>query len=114
MGEITELNPKINKILKIFDPMILPKARSFSLRFAAIIVALNSGSDVPIATANNDIKASETWSNFPIVIEDETTHCPPKGSKIHPAEKSRIAFFVESECCSETSKWGSLFWVRIR
>lgn len=49
-GEMTEVTPRIKKILNIFDPTTFPIAMSaFFLKAAAIEVA-NSGSEVPTAT----------------------------------------------------------------
>ena len=56
-GLIIELTPKINKILKIFDPRIFPIAISEFFLKAAITDVDNSGSEVPkamIVIAIND------------------------------------------------------------
>ena len=58
IGSIVADNPKIRRILKIFEPITLPTAISLSPFFAAIIEVTNSGSDVPKATIVRPIKAS--------------------------------------------------------
>ena len=49
--------PKIRKILKMFDPIILPITSSDCFLDAATIAVTSSGSDVPKAIINKEIKA---------------------------------------------------------
>ena len=50
IGEMSALKPRINTMLKMFEPIALPSARSLSPFFAATIEVTSSGRDVPIAT----------------------------------------------------------------
>ena len=47
-------------VLKMFDPMTLPSARSDSCRIAAMIVVTSSGMLVPMATTNKPTTACDT------------------------------------------------------
>ena len=49
-GRISELTPRIQKILKIFEPTIFPIAISDCFLYAATAEVANSGNDVPTAT----------------------------------------------------------------
>ena len=77
IGDIAALAPKINKILKIFEPTTLPNARSFSPFFEATTEVTNSGSDVPIATIVNPIKVSLHPNYSAISVALFTTRSPP-------------------------------------
>ena len=55
-GEITADIPKINKMLKIFEPIALPKAKPGSFLIVATTEVTSSGNDVPIATIVKPIK----------------------------------------------------------
>ena len=57
-GCIMEDNPKIKRTLKIQEPIAFPIAISFSFFFAATILVVNSGSEVPIATIVNPTRSS--------------------------------------------------------
>ena len=86
-GDINELIPKISDKLKILDPKIFPNAKDEFCFFAAMTLVTNSGRDVPIAMANNEIKCLEMPKTVAIAIADFTTHWPPKGNNIQPAKK---------------------------
>jgi hypothetical protein len=58
-GEIVAESPRIQKILKIFEPTILPTAMSVCHFRAATIDVTSSGRDVPIATTVRPIIRSD-------------------------------------------------------
>lgn len=61
VSDITcELTPKMSVILKMFDPIIFPRAMLVFFLTAATTDAANSGRDVPQAIRVNEIKASLT------------------------------------------------------
>ncbi len=62
-GMSTEVIPSIQSILNIFDPMILPTARSDYRLRAATTEVMSSGSDVPTPTTINLSIASKQYSN---------------------------------------------------
>ena len=55
-GESVAEHPKINKILKILEPIALPKAKPLSPFFVATIEVTSSGREVPIATIVSPMK----------------------------------------------------------
>lgn len=59
-GESVAEHPKINKILKILEPIALPKAKPLSPFFVATIEVTSSGREVPIATIVSPMKFSLT------------------------------------------------------
>ena len=79
--------PKINPILKIFDPTIFPTEMLFNPRKAERIVTANSGADVPNATIVNPMTSSETRSFLAIRTEEST-------SKIAPFEITKILIII--------------------
>ena len=64
IGLTIAVAPRIAKILKIFEPMALPMAISFSPLHVATTEAASSGSEVPIATTVNPITASDNFKSF--------------------------------------------------
>ena len=50
---------RMSRMLKILEPITFPTAMAGFFLIAAMQLATNSGNDVPNATANNEIKASE-------------------------------------------------------
>ena len=60
IGVMILLTPRIKRILKIFDPMIFPRARSVFFLYAAMIEVASSGSEVPIAIIVSPITLSES------------------------------------------------------
>ena len=67
VSDITcELTPKMSVILKMFDPIIFPRAMLVFFFTAATTDAANSGSDVPHAISVNEMKASLTPNDFAI------------------------------------------------
>lgn len=83
-GWITAVTPRINTILKIFDPIIFPSAIPCIPARAATIVETISGSDVPIATIVSPIIVSESPMYPAITTADSTTRTPPAISSISP------------------------------
>ena len=61
IGFTKELTERINEILKILEPIMLPNAISDSFFLAADKHAKSSGNEVPIATTIKDIKDSEMF-----------------------------------------------------
>jgi len=59
IGAITAVRPRMPKMLKMFDPTMLPTAISVCLRSAATTDVASSGSEVPTATMVSPITASE-------------------------------------------------------
>lgn len=66
MGLTNELMDKMRKILKIFDPIIFPTARSLFFFMAATTEVASSGNDVPMATMVKLITFSLTPSELAI------------------------------------------------
>jgi len=58
-GATTLVVPKTKRVLKIFDPTMLPIAMSDCFLYAAIPEAASSGRDVPIATIVSPIIDSD-------------------------------------------------------
>ena len=84
MGCITPLTARINKILKMLEPIIFPTAISaFFLRAATIDVA-NSGSDVPAATTVSPMIFWLMPIDSAISIALFTTRWPPSTSPARP------------------------------
>ena len=70
--------PNTAKILKIFDPIIFPKASCFSFFIPATIEAVNSGILVPTAIILIEITLSVTPHSFAIKIAESTRKSEPK------------------------------------
>ena len=60
-GVIRAVMPRVKKILKILEPIILPRIISVWCFLAAAMHATSSGSDVPGPTINNPM----IWSSKP-------------------------------------------------
>ena len=60
IGAMTAASPTTVSVLKMFEPMIFPTAKSFSPRRAAAIELASSGSEVPTATMVSPISRSLT------------------------------------------------------
>ena len=65
-GMTCALSPKIQVILKIFEPITLPNANCVFFFSAATSEAANSGNEVPQAMSVNEINASLTPKFFAI------------------------------------------------
>ena len=103
-GESVAEHPKINKILKILEPIALPKAKPLSPFFVATIEVTSSGREVPIATIVSPMKFSLTPKFLAIIQAWSTTCCPPKITKANPKTINRILVnrervFVLSSFC---------------
>lgn len=91
IGLITADTPRIQNILKIFDPTIFPMAISFCPLRAATIEVTSSGSDVPTATIVRPITRSGIPKSVAIVIDPSTnifphTKSPPSPRRIKPID----------------------------
>ena len=71
-GITCELKPKINRILKIFEPTILPNANCVFFLHAATTEAANSGNEVPQAISVSEIIASLTPHDLAILTASST------------------------------------------
>lgn len=94
MGANTDEIPRIQKILKIFEPTILPTAISFCPFRAATIDVISSGIDVPMATIVRPITRSETPNNCAILTAPSTNIFHPTMSPTRPSTMSPIEIQV--------------------
>ena len=101
---INPTEPKIKEMFMMFEPMMFPRARSFSPFFAAITDVTSSGKLVPKATIVSPTRASL----MPILIVKNCavveTHSPPKTTAASPKIKHKIicqTFNGFSSVCSE-------------
>lgn len=78
IGVMILLTPRIKRILKIFDPMIFPRARSVFFLYAAMIEVASSGSEVPIAIIVSPITLSESPKYLAMSVAPLTIRSPPK------------------------------------
>ena len=85
-GLMVELTPSTKKILKIFEPTMLPTAKSVFFLYAANAEVANSGNDVPTATTVNPIIDWLAPNASDIFMAPFTIHCPPKNSPTKPKE----------------------------
>jgi hypothetical protein len=83
-GRKSAVNPKIQKILKMFDPTIFHTARSACPRFAAIIEVASSGREVPMATIVRPMNASESLAIRAISMAHSTKIFPPRNKPTNP------------------------------
>ena len=84
VGERTDVRPRTKSKLKIFDPTILPMAKSGSCLLFATIEVTISGNDVPTATTVKPIKASDNSKSLAKYSEDSTTHLEPIANIVMP------------------------------
>lgn len=84
IGWIRAETPSTQKILKIFDPTILPTAISFCPFRAATREVTSSGSEVPMATTVSPITLSDIHKNFAIPTAPSTNIFPQIKSPIRP------------------------------
>jgi hypothetical protein len=77
-------NPRIQKILKIFEPTIFHTAISFCHFRAAMIDVANSGKDVPTATMVKPITISDIPKDRAIVTAPSTNIFPQKKRPTRP------------------------------
>lgn len=78
IGFITELKPRTQNKLKIFDPITAPTAMSVCFLYAATAEAANSGNDVPMATIVRPISSSDKPKLLAKTIAPSTIQRPPK------------------------------------
>ena len=71
-------------MLKMLLPIMLPTRSSFSPRFAALMVVMSSGREVPKATIVRAIMRSETPMEAAIVEAELTTSSEPPTTPARP------------------------------
>ena len=103
IGIISELVPITNKILKIFDPTMLPIAISQFPFFAAVTEVTSSGSDVPNATIVRPIKRSDKPSADAIVVAAPTVISAPHTTIAAPTTPNKISFHTGLSSGSSSS-----------
>ena len=95
------VTPNIPRILKIFDPIILPIEISVSFRKAAVTEVASSGMLVPIAIIDKDI----TLSDIPIFLaRDEAPSTSEFAPKTRPNDDTIINITENRIVCSGFSK----------
>ena len=90
-GAIIPASDRTRTMLKIFDPIIFPKAISWLFFNALINDAASSGRLVPRAIIVKPITSSDTPSNSAIVWELFTVKSAPTRRTIRPIKKGTIA-----------------------
>ena len=93
-GVMVEAKPSINKILKMFEPIIFPMAISVSPFFVATTEVTNSGREVPTATIVKPIKFSLIPRVVAIFVAESTTISPPHIIPIIPTVLSKIVLKI--------------------
>lgn len=78
IGVMILLTPRIKRILKIFDQIIFPRARSVFFLYAAMIEVTSSGSEVPIAIIVSPITLSESPKYLAMSVAPLTIRSPPR------------------------------------
>ena len=102
-GAIIPASDRTRTMLKIFDPIIFPRAISWLFFNALINDAASSGRLVPRAIIVNPITSSDIPSNSAIVWELLTVNSAPSRRTIRPIKKGIIALRKVS------SLWAELF-----
>ena len=82
---MTQVVPRTNKMLKMFEPTMLPTAISGCFFKAATMQVTNSGRLVPIATTVSPIILSEMFNICAISIAELTVKLLPQISPAIPA-----------------------------
>lgn len=95
-GVITAEIPRIQKMLKMFEPKMFPTAISIFLRYTAATEVANSGNDVPTATIVKPINASLTQSALANTTAPSTIHFPPITNPINPTTMRKVERGYES------------------
>jgi hypothetical protein len=89
IGVTIDENPRIQKILKIFEPTIFPTAISLCHFLAAITDVASSGRDVHTATIVKPMTISDIPNVRAIATAPSTNIFPPKKSpRSHPMIKN--------------------------
>ena len=96
---------KTKSMLKMFEPITLPKAKSASFFFAATTLVTSSGRDVPTATIVKPIRLSLIPKLEAIIFAFVTTKSPPKTTPKIPIRMKIMLFgrervFIFSSTCS--------------
>ncbi len=99
IGVIIDENPRIQKILKIFDHTMFHTAISLCHFRAAMIDVANSGNDVPTATIVRPMTISDIPKDRAIITAPSTnifpqTNNPTSQPKIKIAERGREYFLI--------------------
>ena len=116
IGAIVEAIPTTSSVLKRFDPMMLPNARSFSPLRAAAIELASSGRDVPTATMVRPISKSLTPRARAISTAPHTSARELPTSSASPSTSHRTDFPSESDspscfsASSATAAFAAAFW----
>ena len=84
IGWIEDERPRINMILKMFDPTTFPRARPLSPFLEAVTEVTSSGREVPMATIVNPIKVSLRPKAAAMAQALSTTRSPPKMMPTRP------------------------------
>lgn len=91
VGVITPTVPKTRNKLKIFEPMILPRAISDSPRITARHEEAISGNEVPIAIIVRPMMRSLMPSICASLIDEYTRSCDAEISSMSPTHNHKIA-----------------------
>lgn len=83
-GVMDAVQPSTKKILKILDPITLPRHISECPLVAATIDVANSGRDVPAASIVSPISPSDHPMARAIADALSTNHCPPSIRQARP------------------------------
>ncbi len=99
IGVIIDENPRIQKILKIFDHTMFHTAISLCHFRAAMMDVANSGNDVPTATIVKPMTISDIPKDRAIVTAPSTNIFPPKKRPTRPpimkiVERGRGYFLI--------------------
>lgn len=90
-GTISELTPRIKRVLKILEPTTLPMLISFIPFTALFMLTEASGALVPIETRVRPIIRGGILSAFAISLEPLTNQSAPFTSKTIPTISNRIS-----------------------
>ncbi len=84
-GEMSAASPRMNAMLKMFEPTALLSAISGFASSAAWTETTSSGIDVPIATTVKPMTAGLTRSRVEMLVAPRTRSSPPATSSARPA-----------------------------
>ena len=91
IGETVAVTPRIQRMLKIFDPTTLPIAMSDCFRKAATTLVASSGRLVPAATTVRPITASDTPQDFAKAVAPSTNSCEPRIKTPSPTKRTAVS-----------------------
>ena len=84
VGIMSALKPEISRVLNIFEPITLPKLKSFKPFIEPIKLTEASGAEVPIETRVQPITSGGIFKARAILHEPSTNKSAPFTSKIMP------------------------------